>query len=179
MKINPSNPGVDLLKNLGNTIQQNKGSEQKPETKKDEYVPGDKEKVNTYEKDIAKLREKSEEAYKSLRIIVTQLLERQGYTVEKLESKDPDYQIEVDETARKEAAELIADDGPLGAEAVSDRIVDFALAISGGDKTRVEKLKEAVDIAFKEVEQKLGTLPEVSQKTYDLIMEKLDRWAEE
>ena len=99
--------------------------------------------------------------------------------MEKLESKDSDYQLEVDETARKEAAELIVDDGPLGAEAVSDCIVDFALAISGGDKTRVEKLKEAVDIAFKEVEQKLGTLPEVSQKTYDLIMEKLDRWAEE
>ena len=93
MKINPSNPGVDLLKNLGNTRQQNKGAEKKPETKKDEYVPGDKEKVNTYEKDIARLKEKSEEAYKSLRVIVTQLLERQGYTVEKLESKDPDYQM--------------------------------------------------------------------------------------
>jgi len=39
--------------------------EQKPETKKDEYVPGDKEKVTIYEKDIARLKEKSEEAYKS------------------------------------------------------------------------------------------------------------------
>ena len=179
MKINPSNPGLDLLKHLENNSQPNKGAEKKHETKKDEYVPGDKEKVNTYEKDITRLKEKSEEAYKSLRIIVTQLLERQGYTVEKLESKDPDYQVEIDETARKEAAELIADDGPLGAEAVSQRIVDFALAISGGDKSRLDKLKGAIDQAFQEVENKLGALPEVSQDTYDLIMEKLDRWAEE
>jgi len=71
MKINLSKPGVDLLKHLENNSQQNKGAEQKLETKKDEYVPGDKEEITTYEKDIAKLKVKSEEAYKSLGIIVT------------------------------------------------------------------------------------------------------------
>ena len=179
MKINPSNPEVNLLKNLENNKQQGKGAEQKPEPKKDEYVPGDKESVTTYEKDIAKVQEESEKAFKSLRAIVTQLMERQGYTVEKLENKDADYQIEVDDIAREEAAELIAEDGPLGAEAVSERILDFAKAVSGGDKSRLDNLKEAIDKAFQEVENKLGTLPDVSQKTYDLTMEKLNSWAEE
>ncbi len=127
---------------------------------------------------IEKLREESEKAYDSLKQIVIKLLVRQGYSVERLKSGEIDN-LEVDEAARNEAAGLIADDGPLGAEAVSSRIVEFAKAISGGDKSKLGMLREAVDEGFNQVKNILGVLPEVSLKTYDLIMEKLDKWENE
>ncbi|NMB41403.1 MAG: hypothetical protein GX996_05650, partial [Firmicutes bacterium] len=50
--------------------------------------------------------------------------------------------LEVDETARAEAAALIADDGPLGAEAISNRIVDRVsdiMSFGAGDIQLVDR----------------------------------------
>ena len=78
--------------------------------------------------------------------------------------------------ARLEAHELIWPDGILGVEAVSQRIVDFAIAISGGDKSKLDILRKAIDDGFKAAEKILGELPEISKETYNRIMEKLDAW---
>ena len=104
------------------------------------------------------------------------MLKRQGKTLKLVE---PDEFIEVDETARLEAQELIGPDGALGVEAVSQRIVDFAIAISGGDKSKLDTLKKAINQGFKEAEKILGELPDISKQTYDRIMEKLDNWEKE
>lgn len=65
-------------------------------------------------------------------------------------------------------------------EKVSDRIVEFAKAISGGDKSKIDTLRDAIEKGFAEAARVLGgELPEVSQKTYDLVMQKLDTWAQE
>jgi len=148
----------------------------------DVYEPSSKEKVATYDKSlkktdhtsIARLKEDSEKAYESLRRIVIELLERQGLSADRLKEAGM-KSVDVDETARAEAARLIADDGPLGAEAVSNRIVDFAIALSGGDKAKLGELKGAIKEGFRQVKEMLGGLPEVSMRTYDLIMEKLDK----
>ncbi|UNC91724.1 hypothetical protein [Candidatus Contubernalis alkaliaceticus] len=181
MNINTANTAANPLKTVTGSPRSktaNAAIEPKAELKKDEYVPGNHKRVDTYGKDIARLKKKSEETYQTLRMIVSQLLERQGYTLEQLKGNSIES-FEVDETARAEAAQLIADDGPLGPEAVSSRIVDFAIAISGGDTSKLDKLKGAIDKAFKLVEEQLGSLPEVSLRTYDMIMEKLDSWAAE
>ena len=189
MKIQPTIPVVRNQNKIIKPVehqQQNRG-ESKITIQQDAYIPGKYESdVLTYGQSIKKktpiciesLREQSEEAFQSLRQIVVQLLKRQGYCTEALRTKDLENVV-MDETARAEAAALIADDGPLGAEAVSDRIVQFAMAISGGDKTKISLLKDAIERGFSEVKDMLGQLPEVSLKTYDLVMEKLDQWEQE
>ena len=125
---------------------------------------------------ILKLKAETDKAYDSLRRIVEELLTRQGKTFKLL---GPDTIVEVDEKARLEAQELIGPDGELGVEKTSQRIVDFAIAISGGDKSKLEDIKRAIDKGFKEAERVLGELPEISRQTYDAIMEKLDAWEKE
>lgn len=166
-------------------------SKNKVENAVDKFVPGESnlEKVATYNRQatktdsslIAGLKEESHRAYESLWRIVIELLERQGYSAQRIKDKGPEgvLGVEVDETAKAEAAALIADDGPLSAEAVSNRIVDFAIAACGEDKTRLHEIKDAIEEGFRQAKNMLGGLPEISLKTYDLIMEKLDRWENE
>lgn len=162
-------------------------NEQKTDIIKDEYIPSETNtKKATYkkphlqvdEKTIQRLKEESERTYNSLREMVRQLLERQGMTLKDLD--DPEKIVKVDEEARLEAQAMIAEEGPLSPEAVSDRIVEFAKAISDGDKDKFDTLKAAIEEGFKQAADVLGgELPEISQRTYDLVMEKLDKWVEE
>lgn len=147
----------------------------------DEYVKSDESaKKATYDKPkvdqatIDRLYQESNRAYNYLKQIVAQLLERQGLTFQDWSK------VEVDDQARAEANALISEGGELSPEKVSDRIVEFAKAISGGDKSKIDTLKEAIEKGFAEAARILGgELPEVSQKTYDLVMEKLDKWVQE
>ncbi|NMA86626.1 MAG: hypothetical protein GX968_04795 [Tissierellia bacterium] len=127
-------------------------------------------------KTIDKLKAQSELAYNQLRSLVETLLKKQGKTFNNIQLGDT---IEIDDTTRAEAEWLIGPEGPLGAKAVSDRIVEFAKAISGGDISKLDELKKAIKQGFKEAEKILGDLPEISKETYRLVMEKLDKWSEE
>jgi len=128
---------------------------------------------------ISFLQEESEKNYSKLRDIVKDMLRRQGVEVDKLEHlKDEDLEgVVIDEQAQEEAAQMIGPDGPLNAENTSDRILKFAKAISGGDKSKLGKIRDAIEKGFEEAKKMLGgELPEISNKTYDLVMEKLDAW---
>lgn len=125
---------------------------------------------------IDKLKMDSERTYGYLKRIVEEMLQRQGKSLKLLH---PDEIIEVDEEARLEAQQLIGPDGELGVEKVSQRIVDFAIALSGGDKSKLGTLRKAIDQGFKEAEKILGGLPDISRETYTRIMEKLDAWEKE
>ncbi len=108
------------------------------------------------------------------------MLRRQGVEVEKLEHlKDEDLEgVVIDEKAQAEAAHMIGPDGPLNAENTAERIFSFAKAISGGDVEKYDLLKESIVAGFDAAKEILGgELPEISQQTYDLVMEKLDDWA--
>jgi hypothetical protein len=77
-----------------------------------------------------------------------------------------------------EAQVLIADDGYFGVEQTSERIVDFAINAFGNDPGKLQQMIDAIDKGFKEAQQAFGgALPEISQKTYEAIMEKLDTFA--
>lgn len=132
------------------------------------------DKGHIYDKtEIDNLKIASEKAYSHLKQIVEDLLTRQGKTINIL---NPKSVVNIDEVTRNQAKNLIDKDGPLGIEAVSDDIVNFAKAISGGNKDKLAELKVAIDKGYKAAEKILGKLPEISQKTYDKIMEKLDIW---
>jgi len=80
----------------------------------------------------------------------------------------------------EKAKEDISEDGYFGVEKTSDRIIEFAKVISGGDPSKIETLKEAFKKGFEEAKKAWGgELPEISQKTYDRVMEKFDDWAKE
>lgn len=84
------------------------------------------------------------------------------------------------EQMRAEASKSIEDGEEWGADTVSGRILDFAKSISGNDTSKIELLKKAVDEGFSFVREKLGgELPDVSQRTYELVMKGFEEWATE
>jgi len=117
--------------------------------------------------DIASLKAEAEAATENLRKLVEQLILKQnklGITTEDVEA----------------AAQAVSEDGEFGVKAVSDRLVDFAISISGGDKSKLSELISAIDEGFAAAKDALGgELPEISQKTYDETMRKLNEWANE
>ncbi|HNT04251.1 MAG TPA: hypothetical protein PLS45_02315 [Bacillota bacterium] len=128
--------------------------------------------------EIDRLWKESQKSYETLRKLVEKLISKQGKKLEDLlEGKDV---LLVDEETRAAAAQAVSEDGELGVKAVSERIVAFAKAVSGDDKSRIGELKNAIIQGFKEAEKALGgTLPDISQRTYDEVMKKLDEWSEE
>ena len=112
-----------------------------------------------------------------LRELVARLLERQGVTWEAAMAGEP---VEIDDETRAEAQALIADDGYWGVEQTSDRIFQFAVANAGGDPAKLNQIKAAVENGFDMAKEALGgMLPEISLKTHEAVMEKLDKWEAE
>lgn len=80
----------------------------------------------------------------------------------------------------KQAQEDIAPGGYWSADETSNRLVEFAKALSGGDPEKAGMLKDAFEQGFREIEEMFGgTLPDISYETYDLTMDKFDQWANE
>ncbi len=85
-------------------------------------------------------------------------------------------QVEVDPETRAQAEADIAEDGYWGVKQTSDRIVEFAQALAGDDPAKLGEMKEAFLKGFKMAEKTWGgELPEISQKTYDAVLEKFDK----
>ncbi len=127
---------------------------------------------------VDKLKKQSEQAHAYLKGLVEKLLLKQGHSLKTISAEEW-ADVEIDEATRLEAQKMIDPGGPYSPEAVSDRLVDFAMAISGGDIEKLDKLKEAIEEGFRQAEEILGELPEISKETYKLTMEKLDAWANE
>jgi hypothetical protein len=124
---------------------------------------------------IAAIKKQVEAQNASLRALVEKLLSKQGSVYNA--AFDP---IEFDsEMTPAEAQQAISEDGYWGVNAVSDRIVAFAIAVSGNDTSKLAELKAAIDKGFKLAGSALGgTLPDICNQTYDAVMKKLDNWAE-
>jgi len=89
-----------------------------------------------------------------------------------------DQEIDLSQISQEEAQSLIEDDGYFGVEQTSDRIVDFAVGLSGNDPSRLDAIKQGVEQGFQEALDAFGGwLPDISYATYNTVMEKLDIWA--
>jgi len=74
----------------------------------------------------------------------------------------------VDAATKKQAQEDISEDGYWGVKKTSQRLFDFAKALSGGDEAQMKKMQEAMEKGFKEATKTWGRdLPEISQNTLD------------
>lgn len=84
----------------------------------------------------------------------------------------------VDAATKEQAQKDIAEDGYWGVEKTSDRIIEFATALTGGDPDKIEDMREAYKEAYKQAEETWGgELPEISKQTYDAVMKKFDELA--
>jgi len=133
---------------------------------------------------IAKLKADQEEHMQSLRGIVEKMMTGQGKAYSMATGDDSIWkylasgEYSVDELARKKAQEDISEDGYWGVKQTSDRILDFAKALSGDDPTKAKELLDAFDKGYKQATGEWGKdLPDISKQTYDAVHKKFDEWA--
>ena len=132
---------------------------------------------------VNQLKADAEAHAQQLQNIVSQLMSKQGQTYNTangiwsfLASGD----FTVDAATKAQAQKDIAEDGYWGVEQTSNRIIDFATALTGGDPDKIEEMREAFKKGYKMAEKTWGgKLPDISQRTYDAVMEKFDKMAEE
>lgn len=80
------------------------------------------------------------------------------------------------ELSQDEAAALVAKDGFFGIEQTSDRIANFVITTSGGDEKLMRSAREGMLLGFQQAEEMWGgKLPEISQKTMQSAIEKVDK----
>lgn len=112
--------------------------------------------------------------------IVQQMLAKQGNTLAKADDMwsflaSGDFTVTPEVKAQAQAD--IAEDGYWGVEQTSERILDFAKALSGGNAEYADELLAAFKKGFEQATGVWGKeLPEISQKTYDAVLEKFENW---
>ncbi|MBF4693721.1 hypothetical protein [Fusibacter ferrireducens] len=138
---------------------------------------------NTYKFDAKKIAEmKKEMSLKSdsFKEMIRDMLQKQGLNANMILGKldqGETVEVKIDAETRAKAQENISEDGYWGVKATSKRILDFAKAISNGDPSKVEMLRESFKTSYEEVKKHFGgKLPEISQKTYDAVMAGFDEW---
>ena len=129
---------------------------------------------------INKLKADAEERTSQLRSLVEKMMTKQGVaigTADSMWSFLAKGDFTVDEATRAQAQADIADDGYWGVDQTSDRILDFAKALSGNDPEKADLLLDAFKKGFKEATKSWGQdLPDISQRTYDAVVEKFNTW---
>lgn len=132
---------------------------------------------------VAKLKADSESRLSQMRDIVTKMMTKQGAAIGTADSMWrflAGGNFTVSAAAKAQAQADIADDGYWGVEKTSDRIVDFAKALSGGDPEQADKMLEAVKKGFKLATKSWGRdMPDITQRTYDAVVDKFDKWKNE
>ncbi len=132
---------------------------------------------------LAQLKADAEARTSQLRSLVQQLMLKQGNAYGQATDMwkflaSGDYTV--DPATKMQAQKDIAEDGYWGVEATSDRIIDFATALTGGDPDKIEEMRAAFQKGFDQAKEAWGgELPDISQRTYDAVMAKFDKLAEE
>lgn len=138
-------------------------------------------KTNT--KLVAQLKADAEERTAQLRSLVEKMMTKQGTaigTADDMWSFLAKGDFTVDAETKAQAQKDIAEDGYWGVEQTSDRILDFAKALSGDDPEKADLLLDAFKKGFEEATKTWGDkLPDISQRTYDAVVEKFDKWKNE
>ena len=129
---------------------------------------------------VNKLKADAEERTSQLRSLVEKMMTKQGVaigTADSMWSFLAKGDFTVDEATRAQAQADIADDGYWGVDQTSDRILDFAKALSGNDPEKADLLIDAFKKGFEDATKSWGKdLPDISQRTYDAVLEKFDKW---
>lgn len=129
---------------------------------------------------VAKLKADAEQRTSQLRSLVEKMMGQQGATLAKADDMwsflaSGNYTVDAETKAQAQAD--IAEDGYWGVEQTSDRILDFAKALSGNDPEKADLLLDAFKKGYGEATKSWGKeLPDISKRTYDAVVEKFENW---
>lgn len=140
----------------------------------------DTSKVNDYQSVIKQMKGELSSKNQQLQNLVDQLLSKQAKkytTLKDLFTDIKDGKVDVDPATIAQAQKDVADDGYWGVDKTSDRLVDMAKALSGGDSSKADTLIAAIKKGFDQAADAWGgELPEICQKTIDAAVQKLNDW---
>lgn len=137
---------------------------------------------------VAKLKADAEARTESMRSLVEKLLSKQSKTFQLAYSQDKDSiwnqirqgNFQADAQTIAQAKEDVSEDGYWGVKQTSERMLDFAKALAGGDASKIDTLTKAIEKGFKQAEKQWGgKLPDICQQTYDTVMKGMQAWKDE
>ncbi len=129
---------------------------------------------------VAELKAANEQRIQQMTDLVHKMISDQGATLGKADSiwsflAKGDFTV--DPQTKAQAQKDIAEDGYWGVEQTSQRIFDFAMALTGGDADKMEKMRSAFEKGFAQATKTWGKeLPEISQKTYGAVQSLFDNY---
>lgn len=130
---------------------------------------------------VAQLQADMEARTAQMTELVRQMMSQQGSALGKADdiwSFLASGKFTVDAATKAQAQKDIADDGYWGVEQTSQRIFDFAMALTGGDADKMEEMRSAFEKGFKMATGTWGKeLPDISQRTYDATEKLFDDYA--
>lgn len=162
---------------------QTKASEAATEKKNETGVVYERSNA-TYKKNnsavIEQLKKDSQNRINQMQNLVSKMFKDQGIkigTADDMWKTLASGNFTADASTIAQAKEDISEDGYWGVKQTSDRIFDFAMALSGGDEKTMEKMKAAVEKGFKLATKSWGQeLPGISNDTYNAVMDKFDNF---
>ena len=132
---------------------------------------------------IAQMKADTEARVAQMQELVRKMMQGQGNALAQTDDvwkflASGDYTVT--EAAKLQAQEDISENGYWGVEQTSQRILDFAKALSGGDVSKADLLLDAFKKGYEEATGAWGKeLPEISKKTYEAVEEKFAAWKNE
>ncbi len=156
----------------------NKTEKQEPTSNKNAGI--DREAI------IAQMKADTEARMNQLTSIVQEMMTGQGKAFSLATGNDDIWKFlasgeyTVTEAAKLQAQEDISEDGYWGVEKTSERILDFAKALSGGDVSKADELLDAFKKGYEQATGAWGKdLPDISKETYKAVEEKFAAWKKE
>lgn len=120
---------------------------------------------------VAKLQSDQEARHKQLTDMVQKLFSKQANSYGL--SNDmwkflASGKYTVDAETKAQAQADIAEDGYYGVKKTSERMFEFAMALTGGDVDKMKEMQSAVEKGYKQAEKTWGgNLPDISKQTLD------------
>lgn len=130
---------------------------------------------------VAQLKADAEARAAQMTDLVHKMMSQQGVAIGKSDDMWrflASGKFTVDAATKAQAQKDIADDGYWGVSQTSQRIFDFAKALTGGDGEKMEEMRKAFEKGFKMATGTWGQkLPDISQRTYDATEKLFDDYA--
>lgn len=144
------------------------------------YKPSKSDSVKDNSAIIAQMKKDTANRLAQMQELVKKLFLKQGQTfisTDEMIKSLANGKLEVDEETAKQAKEEISEDGYWGVEQTSDRILDFAKALSGGDEDKMKNMLEAFKKGYSQAGKAWGKeLPSLCKDTYDAVIDKFDNF---
>lgn len=124
------------------------------------------------QKTVSALIQDAERQTENFKKMIYDMLAKQDGSAQIVNGK-----LKVSAEVAAKAKASISDGGEYSVDSVATRIMDMAKALAGGDSSKLETLRGAVEKGFGAAAGKMGgKLTDISSRTYDEVMKRFDEW---